>query len=498
MATTKVKRKTATKKAVVKEAPAVKRQKVTAKDILGDPVLYGMHILGFKFYDWQVNVLRDCEMILANQSKRPNSISLLANNGSGKTSVFVSTLVLWALTAYKGALVVITSGTFRQVSEQLFPNLRRFQHKFKGWTFNDVEITSPHGSHAIGFSASDPGKAEGFHAQSHLDAPLIYIVDEAKTVDDEIYTSIDRCQPTLHILVSSAGGKSGAFYRSHTTERSSYRCHKVTVDDCPHISQEEIQGIINKYGKDHPFTRSTLYSEFMGDDEDCVVSSAIIDRLFSTPQQQNRDPERHVFCDYAAGGDENVIFLREGNKVTMEDAWVEKDTMRACGRFIQNFRRLKITPEESMNVISGDDGGVGHAMNDRFEELGWNINRVNFGGKSGDPKIWANYGSEMWEHGRKQIEDIKVIRPDDPIMREQMVNRKWKRSSDGKLQLESKQDVKARGGHSPDRADGAFGCMMPAPKNRMSLVEYAHKSFFDDDHDDYIEGDELTELGIHA
>lgn len=476
---------------------SVKKNTLNAKDVLASPVLFGRVVLGFNFYKWQEEILNEAEWILANPEVRPNSISIVANNGSGKTSVLVAALVLWALTAYKGSLVVITSGTFRQVSEQLFPSLRRFQHKFKGWIFNDVEITSPHGSHALGFSASDPGKAEGFHAKDHLNAPLIYIVDEAKTVDDEIYTSIDRCQPTLRILVSSAGGKSGAFYRSHTSERSNYRCHKVTVDDCPHISQEEVQSIIAKYGKDHPFTRSTLYSEFMGDDEDCVISSAILDRLFSTPQQHNRNPEKHLFCDYAAGGDENVLCMREGNKVTIEDAWVEKDTMRACGRFIQNFRRLGIKPEESPEFISGDDGGVGHAINDRFAELGWNINRVNFGGKSSDAKIWANYAAEMWDRGRKLIEDVKIILPDDSVMREQMVNRKWKRSSDGALQLESKRDVKARGGHSPDRADAALGAMMPAPSKSARAIDYLQTQISADE-DVCIDGNDLAELGVYT
>ena len=464
----------------------------SAKEILASPALFGRFVLGFDLYKWQNDILSDCEFILANPDSRPNAVSLLANNGSGKTSVVVATLVLWAMCAYKGALVVITSGAFRQVSEQLFPNLNRFSSKFKGWKFNDVDITAPNGSKAIGFSASDEGKAEGFHARDHSSAPLIYIVDEAKTVTDEIFTAVDRCQPTLLLYVSSAGGKLGAFYRSQTTNRSQFYAHKVSVADCPHIPQQTIDDIIKKYGMDHPFTRSTLYSEFMGDDEDAVISSAILDKCYSTNLVRSKDNERHAFCDFAAGGDENVLALRTGNKVEIVDAWTDKDTMRACGRFILNFQKLKLRSTE----ITGDDGGVGHAIIDRLAELGWDINRQNNGAKASNDKIWANKGSEVWDYGRKLIEDCKIILPDDEVLKEQLLNRKWERSSDGKLRLESKDVLKRRGGHSPDRADAVLGAMMPSPQKASKPIEYICENDFGDEATEHL--DEFAELGIQV
>lgn len=471
---------------------AARKTELTPKEILASPVPFGMYVLGYNFYKWQVDCLTDCEHILANPNSRPNAVSLLACNGSGKTSFFVSTLVLWAMCAYKNALVVCTSGAYRQVSEQLFPNLHRFESKFKGWKFNDVEITAPNGSKVLGFSASDEGKAEGFHAIDHSEGPLIYIVDEAKTVSDGIFTAVDRCQPTLLIYVSSAGGKVGAFYRSQTSARSNFFCHKVTVDDCPHIGKATVDDIVKKYGADHPFTRSMLYSEFMGDDEDCVISSSILDKCYASGLKESKEPEIHAFCDFAAGGDENVLALRKGNKISIEDVWTDRDTMRACGRFIQNFNRLKLKPE----FISSDDGGVGHAINDRLAELGWHVNRVNNGAKASDPFVWANKGSEIWDRGRKLIDDCKIILPDDSVLREQLVNRKWARSSDGKLRLESKEDLKRRGGHSPDRADAVLGCMMPSPRMSAAPIDYTCE--WEGEEGGGFGGDELAELGIQV
>ena len=483
-------------KPISSKANVAQRRKpiINAKDVLASPVLFSRVVLGYNLYNWQEECLNESEYILANPELRPNAISLLACNGSGKTSVFISSLVLWAMCAYKNALIVCTSGAFRQVSEQLFPNLRKFEPKFKGWCFNSVDITAPNGSRAFGFSASDEGKAEGFHAIDHCEGPLIYIVDEAKTVTDPIFTAVDRCQPTLLIYVSSAGGKSGAFYRSQTSARSQFFTHKVTVDDCPHIPQATIDGIVTKYGNDHPFTRSTLFSEFMGDSEDVVISSVILEKCYASGLKQDRDPERHAFCDFAAGGDENILALRVGNKVTIEDTWTDKDTMRACGRFIQNFTRLKLRPSE----ITTDDGGVGHAINDRLAELGWDVNRQNNGAKASNTLVWSNKGSEVWDRARKLIEDCKIILPDDEVFKEQAVNRKWQRASDGKLQLEPKDVLKRRGGHSPDRADAVFGAMMPAPITSTAPIDYTFKNGGDEDEDTNESFDELAQLGIQV
>lgn len=463
------------------------------KAILAHPVEFSRAILGYDLYPWQEECLNECEWILANPEKRPNAISLLACNGSGKTSVFVTSLVLWAMSAYKGALVVCTSGAFRQVSEQLFPNLARFESKFKGWTFNEVDVAAPNKSRAFGFSASDKGKAEGFHTADKLEGPLIYIVDEAKTVTDPIFTAVDRCQPTLLVYVSSAGGKMGAFYRSQTSARSHFFTHKITCEDCPHIDEATKRDIIDKYGIDHPFTRSMLFSEFMGDDDDCVISSTILDRCYNSGLVPDKNPEIHAFCDFAAGGDENVLAVRRGNKVVIEDAWTDKDTMRACGRFIQNFTRLKLKPAQ----ITTDDGGVGHAINDRLAELGWAVNRQNNGAKASDSAVWGNKGTEVWDRGRALIEDCKIILPDDDVLREQLVNRKWARSSDGKLLLEGKDVLKRRGGHSPDRADAVLGACMPSPMVSSAPISYTVEDGNDFNEDSEVSTvDTLAQLGI--
>jgi hypothetical protein len=47
------------------------------------------------------------------------------------------------------------------------------------------------------------------------------------------------------------------------------------------------------------------------------------------------------------------------------------------------------------------------------------------------------------------------------MLRGQLMNRKRKKNDKGKLAVESKEDMKARGVPSPDRADALIGCLAP-------------------------------------
>ncbi|HLP25096.1 MAG TPA: hypothetical protein VK477_05430, partial [Acidobacteriota bacterium] len=162
-----------------------------------------------------------------------------------------------------------------------------------------------------------------------------------------------------------------------------------------------------------------------------------------------------AFCDFAAGGDENVLAVRMGNKVRIERAWRDPNTMAAAGEFIAMFRALGLKPGQ----ITGDADGLGRPVIDRMTELGWPINQLHNNSSAADSRIYYNRSAELWGTAAEQIKRGTVLLPDDPILIEQLTGRKWKRWSDGTLQLESKKDLKSRGETSPDRADAVIGAM---------------------------------------
>ncbi|MGC9944351.1 MAG: hypothetical protein ABSE48_21200, partial [Verrucomicrobiota bacterium] len=179
------------------------------------------------------------------------------------------------------------------------------------------------------------------------------------------------------------------------------------------------------------------------------------ERCLANPPPFNTDATASAFCDFAAGGDENVLAVRRGNLVRIVAAWREPDTMKAIGKFIQLFREQKIEAHQ----IAADEGGLGIVMCDRLAENGWDVRRVNNGAPAYKCDTYANKGAEMWFEGRTQIERQRIILPNDKELVAQMTSRLGWPDSRGRLQLEPKEKMRARGLSSPDRADAVLGAM---------------------------------------
>ncbi len=423
---------------------------VPTADSLSTPVGFAHGVLGMPLYGWQELILWDADT--------PGSIAVKAANGTGKTTHIAAPLALWHAAVFPNSLTIITAGVYRQVKEQLFPAIRRHAAKFAGWTFNETEIEAAHGSRIIGFSTDEPGKFEGWHAEN-----LLVIVDEAKSVPDAIFEAIERCQPNRFLVMSSPGGRTGFFYQAFSARRKFFRPHTVTAQKCPHISPQWIAEQIEKYGEQSPLVRSMVFAEFMETGEDgTAINLALLERCVSHPPPFEPGKVR-AFCDFAAGGDENVLAIAEGNRVKIAAAWRDRDTMSAVGRFIQLFREHGLSAEN----IFADSGGLGIPICDRFKELGWNVRRVNNGAPSKEPDTYANIAAEIWMKGALKIERSQVILPDDAELFAQLTTRRFGTSSRGQIMLESKEQMRARGLRSPDRADAVLGCLFEPRVERL-------------------------------
>jgi phage terminase large subunit len=196
--------------------------------------------------------------------------------------------------------------------------------------------------------------------------------------------------------------------------------------------------------------QSMIFAEF-GDEANVnlVMPPMVLQRALSSPPAKNGTDKR-AGADFAAGGDENVIYPIEGNAALPRISWREKDTMAAVGRFATEFTRLGLKPEN----IYADAGGIGIPMCDALREASWPVNRINNGDAAGDDHKFANLGTEMWVRFARLVETGKfILPPDDEVLHRQLTTRRLEYNSKGKLMLESKDSMRKRGLDSPDRAD---------------------------------------------
>jgi hypothetical protein len=417
--------------------------------------------LGVQLYDWQAEVCLTIEQAATLKRKK---IAVRAPNGVGKTQRCIALSVLRWLQRFPKGKAVVTSFDARQLGDQLWPALRAQAAKFPFWKWSEAEhtVTTKEGGRIRCFTTQDPGRAEGFHADA--DCPLLVVVDEAKSIEPEILQAIDRCSYNVLLYISSPGLKQGPFYDAFTANSDSFIPFAVGLADCPHIAKEKIADIIATYGEDSPFTRSTLYGEFMdhGDGVSHILELGDVETWGNSVIDFTPGPTAFG-CDFAAGGDDNVIVKRVGNRLVWIKAWKDKDTARAAGQFILELRRAGYRNKAGMTVV-GDATGVGNPMCALIREGDIPISFFNFGGHTNDP-AYKDEGSRVWYQVAKLIKSGKIVCPnrhDETVKRlfSQLTSRRQKTHSTGKLSMESKDDMRARGVKSPDIADAfvmAFG-----------------------------------------
>src|SRR5260370_5664264 len=300
------------------------------------PWMFANVILGLtSIYDWQGEAMEAVGQGLPT--------ALLAANASGKTKRFIGTLLLWLLFSFPKAGGKMTSGSWQQIQGQLLPALNEFRPRLAslGWNWLDGWIESSQGGFISVFSTDQPGRAEGFHGTP--EAPLMYIIDEAKSVDDGIFAAADRCTAQYRLIASSPAGPAGRLYDCFNRLARFYYGIRISSFECPHIPDETRARDLEMWGESDPWYRSRHLAEF-SDDETFpkIVKPQWIRACWAEPPTYKAGQLR-AFCDFAAGGAENVIAVADGNKVYIGAAWRETDPVQAAGEFRRGFERLALT-----------------------------------------------------------------------------------------------------------------------------------------------------------
>jgi hypothetical protein len=167
--------------------------------------------------------------------------------------------------------------------------------------------------------------------------------------------------------------------------------------------------------------------------------------------------ENRLGVDVGGGGDSSTGLHRHGcvARVLWEDH--NPDTMHTCGEAIAHAKKVGATS------ILVDSVGIGRGVADRGKELEEPFTAVNVGeaarGEDTDGHLFSedfvNYRAQLWWSVREAFQNGEIdIDPLDQQLAKELTNIRFKRTSTGKIQIESKDDMKKRGMPSPNRADG--------------------------------------------
>jgi len=433
---------------------------------------------GLKPYDWQFALWKAC-------FQDGVMVAMRTANGTGKTGVAIPVLAFSWAAAFPGGQVVITSASERQLQKQLEPSLRSMIAPHKKWRYKQGTITAPsvdgvlEPSTITWFSTKQGELFEGFHNRYYPDkkgrmrySPLLIIIDEAKSVSHDIFVAVERCDPVSQLVISTTGEDTGDFHdacmnRTGTWITSGKWQGKkipfvVPWTMCEHLmhgaSYKRKQAMLSAAGgKKTPEICSILLAEFfrsgthmLFDDSDL---SATLDCMSGL--HQRIQGTRRAFCDFAAGGDELVFGLREGNYVHPLVAWrCDKDTppSKIAGDFVTLFKSHGLRDEE----IYADNGGMGQVLISAFQDLGYSLNRVNRNFSAINQAAFSDRYAELHIDLKRRIHDKSIILPRDEVLLEQMRRRQYVRRNqdENRLRIEPKEEArKKRQENSPDRLD---------------------------------------------
>ena len=103
--------------------------------------------------------------------------------------------------------------------------------------------------------------------------------------------------------------------------------------------------------------------------------------------------------------------------------------------------------------IMVDSIGLGGGVADRLRELGHNVRDVNVSESVALNQQAARLRDELWLDAKSWLETRAVRLPKDDELRAELIGPTYSFTSNGKIKVEGKSEMKRRGMRSPDLAD---------------------------------------------
>lgn len=308
---------------------------------------------------------------------------------------------------------------------------------------------------------------------------MLFIVDEASGVADPIMEAILGTltgENNKLLMCGNPTRTSGTFYDAFHADRALYKYHTVSSADSQRTNKQNIESLIRKYGRESNVVLVRVFGEFPKQEDDVFITLSSIEqcgsKVYELPEDKGM-PYIIFGVDVARfGDDETVIYKNAKGKLKLAVHRRGQDLMATVGDIVSQYKKaLKEFPEYKGPVyVNIDDTGLGGGVTDRLKEVKREqklhrlfvipINaaeKIDTDTKEGKEaaEYYNNLTTHMWAVLRDLLENKQIEIEDDADTFAQLSIRKYFMASNGKLELESKKEMKKRGVSSPDRADAA-------------------------------------------
>jgi hypothetical protein len=152
------------------------------------------------------------------------------------------------------------------------------------------------------------------------------------------------------------------------------------------------------------------------------------------------------------GSDRSALCKRQGNAVLEPiKTWKNLDLMQLTGAVVAEYEIL--VPSQRPQEILVDSIGLGAGVVDRLKELGLPARGINVAESPAMGGTYRNLKAELWHKAKAWLEQRDCRMPKDEALIAELAAVRYSFTSNGKIQIEGKDELKKRGMSSPDRAD---------------------------------------------
>lgn len=400
---------------------------------------------------------------------KPIRIAVSSGHGIGK-SCLSSWLIDWIMSTRPYAKGTVTATTNGQLATRTWAQIKAWTTKALTYDWFDVkdgrgsmELRSREAPSEWFVSAQSCRKenSEAFAGQHAANSTSFYLFDEGSGIDDKIYEvaegGLTDGEPMFFVF-GNPTRNSGAFYDIFHKYRDQWTCFKIDSREAQITNKPAIQAWIDLYGFDSDFVRVRVRGEFPNASDCQFIPQNIVEAAMARPSMEFH-PGEHPVCvvgvDLAGpGSDDTAIATRIGPEVLKIEAFHETSVTAMCTRIKEHVNWLYDTYGFEKVYVFMDSGGIGYPYVTLLKESNFPVNGVNFGQGADKPMVYLNKRSEMWARMKEWLQGPMAKLPDDDDLKYDLVAPEYfHQITDNRLALESKEEMKKRGLHSPDKAD---------------------------------------------
>lgn len=386
-------------------------------------------------------------------------IAVSSGHGIGK-SAFLSWLILWALSTREDTKGVVTANTEAQLRTKTWAELAKWYRLFIGrelFEFTATAIFSRDKDHSktwridmIPWSEKNSEAFAGLHNKGNR---ILVVYDEASAIPNSIWEVTEGAltDSNTEIIWCAFGNptrNSGRFYDCFHTLRHRWKTKQIDSRTARMTNKKQLNDWVDDYGEDSDFVKVRVRGLFPSASDSQFISTDLVtaaqkvllrdDQIKFAPVIIGVDPAW-------TGSDEFVVYLRQGLHSKLLGVWEKNDDDGRMAGMIANFEDQY--KADAVHI----DKGYGTGIYSFGKQMGRVWHLIDFSGKPAKNE-YENKRAEMWGEMKNWLKEGGAISSDsvlynDLIAPEAFINRR------GKLQLESKDDMKKRGIPSPNRAD---------------------------------------------